>query len=901
MLAVVAGLALSGPAARAGGLVTPVDAPQRANAALAGKHVYLSQAHGWFWDGAWLSQRPNSHGIIEDFVNAEAVDQFLVQYLENAGATVWPIREADLNPALVVVDDGDGAAHPDNGLYQETGGGFATSTASGFVNFTAPYGDGVNPFEQGESRYHYVSAEGGPAFRWTPNLPADGTYQVHISWAASANRAPDAHFVVHHAGGDSHFRVDQRRHGHTWVRLGAFRFVSGSHPESGSVELLTDSAQAGEAVVSADAVRFGGGVGLIRRGDGSGLTDSPTSGRPRWEECARYACQYNGAPPDVYDYRDADNSDDVVSRSRYAAWQHLGDEDAVFLSWHTNAPDPGRGTSTYVYGPNEPDGSYVFTGAPGSDLLAELVHNEIVHDLQLGWDAQWQDRGLYSAWFGELNPDHNDEMPSVLVEVAFHDTEADCLQLQEPRFRQVVARAMYQGVARFFSEKDGTPLALTPEPPVAFRAFARAGGGAVRLEWQPPSEDTLGLAGDAPQGYRVYRSRDGRAFDNGEEVGAVTQVELEGPATGETAFFRVTAWNAGGESMPTPVLAVRPGEEGQAPALIVGAFERLDRASLVPIDRSAWGLGVDHHMDLARMNRFDYVVEHAHALEAVGLPFDSAWHDAPLTPDDLTRFRLVDWACGEESTVDEALSVAELELLGAFRAAGGNLLVTGAEVGWDLVEQGTPEEQAAFAGLFHAQYLGDDAESYLVRLAGGSELTLDDSTLGTYDVDYPDLIGPLEGAQAIALYDSDPATPAASLYRDPCGGAVALTGFPLEAAWPLEARVAFLAAVLEGFAAPAQGVCAGAEAADETAAETTAETVTETEIGTETVTDTVTGTDAVAEVGPDWWSDDLLVPEPVEPGAGGCAWSRGAAGGQAGLLSILLVLGMVADRKKRGA
>ena len=30
----------------------------------------------------------------------------------------------------------------------------------------------------------------------------------------------DAHFVVKHAGGESHFRINQRRHGGTWVLLG---------------------------------------------------------------------------------------------------------------------------------------------------------------------------------------------------------------------------------------------------------------------------------------------------------------------------------------------------------------------------------------------------------------------------------------------------------------------------------------------------------------------------------------------------------------------------------------------------------------------------------------------------------------------------------------------------------
>ena len=38
--------------------------------------------------------------------------------------------------------------------------------------------------------------------------------------------------------------------------------------------------------------------------------------------------------------------DDVGARSRYAAWDHEDGEDAVYVAWHTNAPDPGVGTSS---------------------------------------------------------------------------------------------------------------------------------------------------------------------------------------------------------------------------------------------------------------------------------------------------------------------------------------------------------------------------------------------------------------------------------------------------------------------------------------------------------------------------------------------------------------------------
>ena len=122
-------------------------------------------------------------------------------------------------------------------------------------------------------------------------------------------------------------------------------------------------------------------------------------------------------------------TDDVSARSRFAAWDHEEGEDAVYVAWHTNACGgtscTARGTNTFVYGDNEPDGTYQFSGTPGSDVLATFVHRELVQDIQTGFDATWRDRGIKSAYFGELNPYHNPEMPSLLIEVGFHQTPTD--------------------------------------------------------------------------------------------------------------------------------------------------------------------------------------------------------------------------------------------------------------------------------------------------------------------------------------------------------------------------------------------------------------------------------------------------------------------------------------------
>ena len=67
------------------------------------------------------------------------------------------------------------------------------------------------------------------------------TFDVYASWAQGPDRAADAHYVVRHSGGEAHFRVDQRRHGQTWVFLGRFHFEAGAPPERAAVAVANDA------------------------------------------------------------------------------------------------------------------------------------------------------------------------------------------------------------------------------------------------------------------------------------------------------------------------------------------------------------------------------------------------------------------------------------------------------------------------------------------------------------------------------------------------------------------------------------------------------------------------------------------------------------------------------------
>ncbi|PKN54561.1 MAG: N-acetylmuramoyl-L-alanine amidase [Deltaproteobacteria bacterium HGW-Deltaproteobacteria-14] len=791
--------------------VVPADAPGPRQGALSGKVVYVSASHGFTWTaelGRWATQRPNTNDIVEDLVSAEAVDQYMIAYLRNAGATVFTVRERDMNPHMVIVDADEGGTTTLDGAgaYSESGTGWQDTAEVGFLGGLAPYQGSVNPFTQGTTRA--VAAVTGPATAWAtwvPAVPADGWYHVYVSYSQKADRASDAHYVIRHPGGETALRVNQQRHGGTWMDLGRFWFEAGQDEGRGAVILYNDGASGG--LVVADAVRLGGGMGDFDRGNGSGLTDGPTSGRPRFEECSRYSIQFSGAPSSVYGYVGNDRSDDVGARSRYAAWQNEPGEDAVYVAWHTNAPDPGRGTSTYVYGPNAPDGSYNFTGVAGSDDLAQAIHDELVGDIRAAFDPTWKDRGIFSAYFGEINPSHNSEMPSALVEVGFHDTAADAVIMAQPRFRQVAARSFYQGIVKYFAQRDGQPVRLSPEAPERVRVTA-VGPDQARVAWAPAAADGSALGGDAATSYRVYRSADGRGWDNGTAVSGATELVVDGLAPGIPAFFRVTGVNAGGESFPSVIVAVSTScAAGPAPSLLVYGFYRLDSSSCPRQDLSAWSLGSPVRALQDEVNRFDYVVDHVGGFVRAGVPFDSAEAPAVEVGDvALAGYAAIDWILGEESTMDSTFSATEQQLVTSWLGLGGRVLVTsGAELLWDLEAKGSEADTAFAHERLGAGYGADTANTWGVVptgvFAGLPAMSIDDGAGGTFRVFYADVLAPLGGATAILDYDNGAG--AAGLWFEGAGWTAVTFGVPLEALHPASARTELLSAVLEEAAVPA--------------------------------------------------------------------------------------------------
>ena len=111
--------------------------------------------------------------------------------------------------------------------------------------------------------------------------------------------------------------------------------------------------------------------------DGGGV-----SGKPRWEESGYYYAGFMGRP-------DWESAGTVTAMPRYAAWEAEAWEagKCIYLSWHSNASSgTARGTISFAYSSGGWGGA--FNGVAGGDKLRNRVHDEMINDIRLGWEAR---------------------------------------------------------------------------------------------------------------------------------------------------------------------------------------------------------------------------------------------------------------------------------------------------------------------------------------------------------------------------------------------------------------------------------------------------------------------------------------------------------------------------------
>ncbi len=757
-------------------LVTDLSRPYEITEGLQNRHLALWQSHGFYYAQPtmrWEWQRAPLFQTVEDMYTQSYVLPFLVPMLENAGANVLLPRERDCSDIEVVVDNDQLF-----GGYSEIAGSLSwkNGDSQGFANPQEQYEYGQNPFRMGTYRVAQSlsqqdlkgkNAKKESVAKWIPDMPESGEYAVYVSYKTLPNSTDAAYYTVKYKGGEREFKVNQKMGGGTWIYLGTFLFDKNS--DSQGVYLTNANrglkSSKSAAVVTADGVKFGGGMGNIARKPNGAAEEfaAEVSGHARFTEGSRYWLQWAGFADTVYSSTKNmnDYTDDYTSRGRWVntisggskvnpEYEGLNIPIDLSFAFHTDAglfPDDSTVGTLMIYtklsngSDKYPTGESRMLGREYADIL----QTQIVDDVRATFEPNWSRRGLWDRSYSESRTPN---VPAVLLEFLSHQNFADMKYGHDPYFKFVVSRAIYKGMLKFLSQKEGIPYVVQPLPVKDFAVELEQSqnGMNVRLSWSAV-EDKLEPTAVAKR-YVVYTKVGEDGFDNGTvvtEPSAVIAVEAN-----KIYSFKVVALNEGGASFPSEILSV--GVAGnyskEKSVLVVNGFNRVAgpasfqskdstlagfdirkdfgvpyikdiaftgaqyefRREMPWMDNDASGFGSCYSNYADRVvagNTFDYPAVHGKAFMKAGYSFVSASAGAVMAGNvDLSGYPMVDFIMGKQAqTRDcndqvrfEVFPVALQKAISAYCQAGGNVLISGADVATDLWDSyNVSEESQKFA------------------------------------------------------------------------------------------------------------------------------------------------------------------------------------------------------------
>lgn len=823
---------------------------------LSGRNIVLWQSHGSYYESAnsrWQFQRAPVHRTVEDMYTQSYVIPFLIPMLENAGAYVMTPRERDIQLNEVIIDNDPAFQGAREGLMRRTGEysetGKWTDAGEGFADRQRSYAAGENPFRMGTARQ--ISAPAGTA-KWIPYIPERGQYAVYVSYKSVEGSTKEARYTVHHMGGDTEFTVNQNVGGGTWIYLGTFEF------EEGRKGYVTLSGQ--EGILTADAVKIGGGMGKMTRG-------GRTSGLPSYAEGALYWEQWAGADTTLTEEWGNEYTKEYAGRG---AWATMMQEEKnikynLSLAFHSDAGvtpnDSIVGTLAIYTLKNDgkdklPDGHSRITGR----LLADFVQTQVVNDIRSGFEPEWSRRETWDKSYSECR---TTSVPGMILELLSHQNLADMKYGEDPAFRFTVSRAVYKGMLKFLSTLYDKDYIVQPLPVNSFAAQLK--GNSAELSWKA-TKDTLESTATT-DGYVVYTRIDGGAFDSGKNV-KDNSISLN-VTPGHIYSFKVVAYNGGGYSFPSEILSVGiPSGKSKGNVFVVNDFDRVsapawldtptyagfdsrqdsgvpyitdltfigenyefDRsAEWVEDDNAGWGASyTDRAGQKVAGNTFDYPYMHGQSILAAGFSFSSSSRDAWCAKPSLSDGSMaLDLICGKQLTTAmgrgavpdryEVFPAALQERIRAYTTAGGDVLVSGANIGTDVWETVYPVKVDTLAR--------DAAQSFVKEVFGYRYLTGHASRLGQvepfngggwtfrsvkepfqyqstpcpeiYCVENPDGIVPVSKKAFSTLRYSGSNVSAATAFNQGKYKAVSI-GFPLETVKDKSVRDALIADALSWF------------------------------------------------------------------------------------------------------
>ena len=246
--------------------ITEVDQHRHYKKALDGNIVAVWPSHGWYFEpllNRWEWQRARMFQTVEDMYTHSYMIPFIMPMLENAGAYVWDARERDTHNFGAVVDNDGGQAQTG---YSEHNGKqkWEAGQGTGFSFARATYKDFENPFDEGTFRQVKATKDKKKVSTasWSVDMPEAGTFALYISYKTLPKSVKDAQYTVNSLDGTRTFKVDQTMGGGVWVYLGSFQLAKGMNKD---LVVLSNCSDDKDGIITADAIRVGGGKGNIVR------------------------------------------------------------------------------------------------------------------------------------------------------------------------------------------------------------------------------------------------------------------------------------------------------------------------------------------------------------------------------------------------------------------------------------------------------------------------------------------------------------------------------------------------------------------------------------------------------------------------------------------------------------
>lgn len=590
-------------------VIENISKPYKITNGLYNKNIVLWHSHGWYYNSdldRWEWQRPRLFQTVEDLIPLQFVIPYIAPMLENAGANVFIPRERDFNETEIIIDN-DTKDDAKNGLYIESNKkDWKVFTKPGFAKGNYPYEENFNPFVSGTAKYTLTSKSGESKIKWVIKVPESGEYCLYLSYVADENNASDVIYKINCGKNITEFKVNQTIGGNTWLYVGKFLF---DKDEKNYVELSNKSQQVGK-YVTADAIRVGGGMGIVKR-------NGRTSGRPKFVEAAKYYLQYAGMPDTlIYNFNNNKNdyNDDYRSRNEYANYligapygpnknrniKGLGIPVDLTMAFHTDAGitknDTTIGTLA-IYSLKDINNQITFPDNKSRLAcrdLSDIVQTSIVDDIRNNFDIAWSKRQLREAQYAEAQ---RPNVPALLLELLSHQNFLDMKYMLDPQFRFVVSRAIYKGILKYLSYQNNYQYVVQPLPVKDFfTEFTE--DNKVKLYWEKTIDKDEPTA--IPTGYVVYIAEGDKGFDNGTFVKDNYYI-FDKLKENKIYRFKVTAVNDGGESFPSEILSVCKTKNDNT-VLIVNAFDRVSAPKWVDSDNFS---GFLSNLDFGVPDKYD--------------------------------------------------------------------------------------------------------------------------------------------------------------------------------------------------------------------------------------------------------------------------------------------------------